>query len=73
MILSDPLTQLDDIENIKKYKAAGLIATKTVNKILGNAKVGCKLIDLCTMDYLFLYAYLLMKSLVIICRNQLIY
>jgi methionine aminopeptidase len=49
MILSDPLTQLDDIENIKKYKAAGLIATKTVNKILGNAKVGCKLIDLCTI------------------------
>ena len=46
MILSDPLEQLDDVENIKKYKAAGLIATKTVNKILDNSQVGCKLVDL---------------------------
>lgn len=49
MDLTDPLTQLDDIENIRKYKAAGLISTKTVNKILDNAKIGSKLIDLCNI------------------------
>lgn len=45
-MLTDPLTQLEDEENIKKYKTAGLIATKTVNEILKHAKVNSKLIDL---------------------------
>jgi methionine aminopeptidase len=46
MIVTEPTEQLDDIGNIKKYKTAGLIGTKTVNKILEHAKVGSKLIDL---------------------------
>ena len=39
----DPLDQLDDIENVKKYKMAGLIATKTVNEILKHVVVGQEL------------------------------
>lgn len=43
---SEPTEQLEDVENIKKYKSAGLISTKTVNEILKHAKVGSKLVDL---------------------------
>lgn len=49
MIYTDPLTQLDDIENVKKYKTAGLIATKTVNKILESATINSKLCTLVTI------------------------
>ncbi len=44
--MSDPLEQLQDINNLNKYKAAGLIATKTVNEIVKNIKVNIKLINL---------------------------
>jgi methionine aminopeptidase len=53
MKFTDPFTQLDNDENLKKYKTAGLISTKTVNKILENAKVGTKLVDLCTIGNSF--------------------
>ncbi len=52
-MISDPMTQLEDAENLKKYKTAGLIATKTVNKVLEHAKNGVKLIDLCNIGNKF--------------------
>lgn len=53
---SDPLTQLEDIENIKKYKAAGLITTKTINKMLEHTKPGAKLCDIRTIGNEFVLA-----------------
>lgn len=44
----DPLEQLENEDNLKKYKDAGLIATKSVNKIVKAAKHGTKLVDLIT-------------------------
>ncbi len=46
MKFTDPQSQLEDPENIKKYKTAGLIATKTVNEILKYTKPNSKLLDL---------------------------
>lgn len=54
MKFTDPFTQLDNDENLKKYKTAGLISTKTVNKILANAKIGTKLLDLCIIGNTFI-------------------
>lgn len=44
--MTEPLEQLQDIANLNKYKAAGLIATKTVNEIVKNIKANMKLINL---------------------------
>lgn len=44
--LTDPLDQLKDGNNLNKYKAAGLIATKAVDEIVKNVKAGAKLFDL---------------------------
>jgi len=46
--MSDPLDQIDDVDNLQKYKDAGLIATKAVNNIVKNAKPGTKLVSLIT-------------------------
>lgn len=43
--LSEPLEQINN-SSLNKYKTAGLISTKTVNKILENSKPGTKLVDL---------------------------
>lgn len=44
--MSNPLKQLDDINNMNKYKTAGLIATKAVDEIVKHSKPNTKLIDL---------------------------
>lgn len=53
MKITDPLIQLDDIENLKKYKEAGQIATQTVNEIVKLIKPGCKLVELCSVGTKF--------------------
>lgn len=49
----DPLQQLNDSNTLNKYKTAGLIATRTVDEIIKNMKVGTKMTDLLTIgnDY----------------------
>ena len=42
----DPLDQLQDPNNLSKYKAAGLIATKAVTEIVNKAKDGISLLEL---------------------------
>jgi curved DNA binding protein len=42
----DPLDQLADPNNLNKYKAAGLIATKAITEIVNKAKDGVKLSEL---------------------------
>lgn len=42
----DPLDQLQDPNNLNKYKAAGLIATKAVTEIVNKAKDGVSLLEL---------------------------
>jgi|688.fasta_scaffold468662_1 curved DNA binding protein len=44
--LTDPIGQLNDQSTLQKYKIAGLIATKTIDEIIKNTKVGSKLFDL---------------------------
>ena len=44
--LTEPLEQIDDINNLNKYKAAGLIATKACTEITKNIKSNIKLLDL---------------------------
>ena len=46
MTSTDPLEQLDNPENLDKYKMAGSIATKTVDIIVHNSKKGIMLIKL---------------------------
>ena len=44
--LTDPMEQLNDINNLNKYKSAGIIATKASDEIVKNIKNGIKLLDL---------------------------
>lgn len=52
--LTDPLEQTTDENNLNKYKAAGQIATKTVDEIVMNMKPGSKLLDLHLMGTQFI-------------------
>lgn len=46
--LTDPLEQIENTDNVQKYKDAGLIATKAVTQIVKNAKPGSNLLTLIT-------------------------
>lgn len=52
--LTDPLEQLNNIDNLNKYKTAGIIATKACDEITKNIKNGIKLIDLVNMGNNFI-------------------
>ncbi|QKF93652.1 methionine aminopeptidase [Fadolivirus algeromassiliense] len=47
--LTDPFEQIKDVNNVNKYKTAGMIATRAVDEVVKAAKPGIKLNELCNI------------------------
>jgi len=53
MSLSDPYRQLDDPNNLQKYKKAGAVAASVLDKTISMCQKGAKILDICNQgDFL---------------------